>query len=266
MSRARTRVRWGMTTTATFDARNLTRLEALLLEHPIAQHYFQGILYDGQGRPLTELILDSGAGKPILLDGRMIGRLFMIPDGSLVSAVRVTEHQGTPAGIDIRYSNVFLAEDEQNSVIVYRSESGPALWVEALYIRSIMLAADAPPRLITVAFGFMAIAAYRLGFKFISLYGAGRGPLPRADADGLVGYAVWPRFGFDAEVLPVELDRFPDPALRHATTIQDVRKTSPGWWEGHGSGRTMAFDLTPNSRSWSILINYLYIALQEDAP
>jgi len=255
-----------MTITDTFDARNLARLEALLLAHPIAQHYFQGILYDGEGMPLTELLLDSGTGRPLLLDGRMIGRLFMIPDGSLVSAARVGEHQGTPAGVDIRYTNVFIAEDEQNSVIVYRSESGPALWVDALYVRSIMLAADAPRRLITVAFGFMAIAAYRLGFKFINLYGAGRGPLSHVDADGLVGYAVWPRFGFDTDVLPVELDRFPDPAVHHAATIQEVRKASPGWWEEHGSGRTMAFDLTPNSRSWSILLNYLYTALQEEAP
>lgn len=255
-----------MTIPTTFDTRNLARLEALLLAHPVAQTFFQGVLYDGEGKPLTELIIDNGSNSGLVLDGRTIGRLFMIPDGSLVSAFRVREQQGTPAGIDIRYSNVFLSEGEQNSVIVYRSEAGPALWVDALFVRNIMLAADAPRRLMTVAFGFMAIAAYRLGFELITLYGAGRGPLSLAGADGLVGYAVWPRFGFDAEVFPVELDRFPKPALRHATSIQDVRKAAPGWWEDHGSGRTMAFDLAPNSRSWSILLNYLYTALQEDAP
>jgi hypothetical protein len=111
----------------------------------------------------------------------------------------------------------------------------------------------------------MAITAYRLGFTRISLLGAGRGPLPAADADTMVGYAVWPKFGFDAPVAPVELDRFPNRALYRASTIQDVRKAAPGWWEDHGSGRTMSFDLTAGSRSWSILLNYLYTALQKDA-
>lgn len=255
-----------MSSHATFDTQNLARLEALLLAHPIAQNYFQGILYDHHGHPLTELTIDSGTGHPLRLDTSAIGHLFMIPDGSLVSANRVSERHGAPGGIDIRYNSVFLVEDEQNSIIVYSREDGPAIWLDALYVQTMMLATHAPRRLITVAFGLMAIAAYRLGFQVISLFGAGRGPLTHNDEDALVGYAVWPKFGFDAEVLPVELDRFPAPALHHAATIQEVRQAAPGWWEAHGSARAMSFDLRAGSHSWTILLNYLYNALQEDGP
>lgn len=248
-----------------FDTRNLFRLEALLLEHPIAKKYFQGKLYDSLGAPLTELTITRDLDVPFQMNAVTVGRLFMIPDGSMVTAARVQEFADTPAGIDIRSHNIFLASDERNSVVVYRAAEGPAMWIDALYVRSILLARQAPRRLISVAFGFMAITAYRLGFTGISLLGAGRGPLPAADTDAMVGYAVWPKFGFDAPVAPVELDRFPNSALYRTTTIQDVRKAAPGWWEDHGSGRTMYFDLAGCSRSWSILLNYLYTALQEDA-
>lgn len=52
----------------------------------------------------------------------------------------------------------------------------------------------------------------------------------------------------------------------NATTVQEVRKNAPGWWEEYGSGRTMFFQFAANSRSWSILLHYLYSALMEDAP
>lgn len=255
-----------MTMHSTFDTRNLARLEALLLAHPVALNYFQGILYDSSGNPLRELVISDSNGMTRRLDANAASRLFMIPDGSLVSATHVNEMHGNPGGLNIRYSSLFLQDDEQNSIILYHTEDGTGIWIDALYVQSIMLAAHAPRRLMTVAFGFMAIAAYRLGFRFIDLYAASRGPLPHNTEEAMVGYAVWPKFGFDAEILPVELQRFPHRALQRAATIQDVRKAVPGWWEAHGSGRAMSFDLTANSRSWSLLLNYLYVTLQEDLP
>lgn len=249
-----------------FEARNLFRIEALLFAHPLAQAYFQGKLYDGSGQRLATLRIDRGPDKTLLLDAVATGRLFMIPDGSIVTVARVNERADTPAGIDIQSSNIFLADDEHNSVVVYRSEDGPDIWSDALYIRNIMLAPHAPHRLTSVAFGFMAIAAYRLRFKHISLFAAGRGAPGGDHTDAMAGYMVWPKFGFDAPVVPVELDRFPTRALSRAATVQDVRRLAPGWWEKHGSGRSMYFDLTAGSRSWSILLNYLHTALLEDAP
>lgn len=140
------------------------------------------------------------------------------------------------------------------------------MWVNALYIRRFMLAPEAPERLATVSFGLMAIAAYRLGFGRIRLFAAGAGPLNPYDPDHFIGYDVWPKFGFDAPVSPVELNRFPMRELINAGTVQNVIAGAPRWWTAHGTGRTMDFDLTAGSRSWSILLNYLYEALLEDSP
>lgn len=254
-----------MPTDADFDTADLARIEALLLAHRVGRNYFQGYLYDAYGERLTELVIDRHTDVSLTLDEATIGRLFMIPDGSVVSARRVNARSHVPAGLRIQYSSVFHLDREQSSVIVFREVLGPALWIDALHIQSLILAAPAPARLATVAFGLMAINAYRLGFQQIKLMAAGRGPLSWHERNTMLGYAVWPKFGFDAPVVQVELDRFPQPGVSGARTVQDVRHAVRGWWEQHGSSRTMDFDLTANSRSWSILLRYLYNALQEDA-
>ena len=111
----------------------------------------------------------------------------------------------------------------------------------------------------------MAISAYRLGFDHIALYAAGNGPVDPNDPDGFVGFSVWPKFGFDAQLNPAELSAAPSDPLRACQTVQDVIAVDPYWWNMHGRGRDMRFDLTANSRSWTILLNYLYraLALQE---
>lgn len=81
---------------------------------------------------------------------------------------------------------MFIDSDEPNSVIVYRDEIGPAIWIEGLHISQLMLAPHTPHRLATIAFGLMAIEAYRLGFHQIQLYATGRGPLKAAAPDALV--------------------------------------------------------------------------------
>lgn len=195
----------------TFNDRNLVRLEAALLAHPIAEAYFQGRLYDSYGQPLTELNIQRTDVPPLRLDASTAGRLCMIPDGAMVTATRIDDRSDSPAGVNIHYSNIFIQNGLRNSVVVYRSQRGPALWIDALYIRNVLLVPHAPSRLTSVAFGLMAIAAYRLGFEHISLLAAGNGPLRKKIDDAFVGYAVWPKFGFDADVAAVELDRFPTP-------------------------------------------------------
>jgi hypothetical protein len=124
-----------------------------------------------------------------------------------------------------------------------------------------MLAGDTPERLATVAFGLMAISAYRLGFNHISLFAAGNGPIDPDDPDGFVGFAVWPKFGFDAPLDPAELNMAPSEAVRACRTVQEVIAVAPEWWDVHGRGREMHFDLSADSRSWTILLNYLYQSL-----
>jgi hypothetical protein len=140
-------------------------------------------------------------------------------------------------------------------------EEGTSLRIDALYIQRLMWAADAPERLTTVAFGLMAITAYRQGFDHITLFAAGNGPIDSDGPDAFVGFAVWPKFGFDAALHHAELNVAPSEALRACATVQDVVGIDPDWWLAHGRGRDMHFDLTADSRSWTILLDYLYEVL-----
>lgn len=229
----------------------------MLMEHEVVRNYFQGKLYDRYGKRLKGISIGRLLAAPLELDEVNTGRLFMIPVESSVWTHIVRERDGAPAGLDVMSNNFFMAEDEYASVIAYRDEVGAALGVDALHIRRMMLAPDAPKRLATVAFGLMAIAAYRHGFACIVLYAAGKGPIDRSDPDGFVGYLVWPKFGFDAPVAAVELNRAPCSALRACKTVQDLMSVHPDWWADHGSAREMRFDLRAGSRSWRILLNYL---------
>jgi hypothetical protein len=244
-----------------FDRENLSHAEALLTGQEIAREYFQGELYHRDGTRLAGISIEQPDGVTLDLGEAEAGRLFMIPDGSSVWALAVKEQGEAPAGLDVMSNNPFMAEDEMTSVIAYRDEEGTSLRVDALYIRRLMLAADAPERLATVSFGLMAISAYRLGFRQISLFAAGNGPVDADDPDGFVGFAVWPKFGFDATLEPADLNAAPSAALRGAGTVQDVIAIDPSWWTDRGRGQDMYFDLSPNSRSWSILLNYLYEVL-----
>lgn len=251
-----------------FDHANLHPVEALLTSHEIARDFFQGELYHRDGARLGGIMIEQPDGARIDLDEAASGRLFMIPDGSSVWARAVIEHGEAPAGLDVMSNNPFMDEDENTSVIVYNDQQGTSLRVDALHIRRLMLMADAPDRLATVSFGLMAISAYRLGFHHVTLFAAGNGPINRDDPAGFVGYVVWPKFGFDAPLHPAELNAAPSEALRACETVQDVIAIDPDWWTEHGRGRDMRFDLTADSRSWRILLNYLYevFAPQEIEP
>lgn len=252
-----------------FDRDNLSPAEAQLTEHEVARDYFQGELYQSDGETrLGGITIEQPGGATLDLDESETGRLFMIPDGSTVWAREVREHGEAPAGLDVVSNNLFMAEDEYTSVIAFKDAEGTSLHVDALYVRRLMLAGNAPERLATVAFGLMAITAYRLGFEHISLFAAGNGPVDPDDPDGFVGFAVWPKFGFDAPLEPAELNMAPSEALRACRTVQEVIAVDPEWWNVHGRGRDMRFDLSADSRSWAILLNYLYqsLPLQEIEP
>jgi hypothetical protein len=192
-----------------FDRDNLTLAETLLTVHDVARAFFQGELYDRQGARLKGITI-AGPGAPAFEpEEAEAGRLFMIPDQSIVWARVVSEDGEAPAGMAVMANNPFMEEEENSSVIAYRDDEGTALRVDALYIQRLMLAPDAPERLATVAFGLMAIAAYRRGFRHSALLAAGNGPVDPVDPDGLVGFAVWPKFGFDASLHPAELNAAP---------------------------------------------------------
>lgn len=72
------------------------------------------------------------------------------------------------------------------------------------------------------------------------------------------GYYTWPRLGYNSALTQREIALLPQD-LSSARTVLDLLETEDGrtWWLRNGSGRKMEFDLSPDSRSWRILLTYM---------
>lgn len=247
-----------------FLTESVEPLEEFLLSLPIGS-LFTGELYKVSDERFPGLSLEGFSEQPMWLDATSVGRLFMAPDGSTVAALNASEgDDGTPAGVKMISDNEFVQEDEPVTIVAYQDEDGPRVRIDSLHLVRVMLNKDAPARFCTIAFGLMACTAYRLGFTKISLFAGGQGPPPVDLEDGdLIGYFVWPKFGFDAPLLPVDLNRAPA-HIRGCNSVLGVVEADAAWWEGHGRGQEMYFDLAPRSTSWMVLLNYIYTVLLED--
>lgn len=80
-------------------------------------------------------------------------------------------------------------------------------------------------------------SAQKLGVRRIQTVGA-------RSAD-MIGYDLWPRMGFDAELNSRTRQKLPQ-NLQHARTLQDLQATPEGraWWTEHGFTHEMALDLS----------------------
>lgn len=245
-----------------FLKQNVEPTEAQLLALPLGG-LFTGQLYTSATRPLLGLELENFADGTMSLSPAEVGRLFMAPDESIVSVFLLGEQDdGTPAGVNVKSDNDFVEEGSLVEVVAYQDATGPGVRLDSLHLARVMLDQDAPARLCTVAFGLMACTAYRRGFKQITLFAGGNGP-PANDPDGdMVGYLVWPKFGFDAPLVAADLNAAPH--LGHCRSVLDLVRIDSAWWEQHGRGKEMAFDLSPGSQSWNVLLNYLFEAFAED--
>lgn len=248
-----------------FHDREVLPLEAALLTQPLGG-LFSGKLYDTDGAVITGLVLPDMGQAGLNLNAADMGRLFMAPDESEVSVLRLRAQQdGTPAGVNVISSNPFVQEGQDVAVIAYKDVNGNGVRIDAINLKRLMLVEDAPERFCTVAFGLMACTAYRLGFAEITLFAGGRGfgqqPL---DEDDLVGYQVWPKFGFDAPLAPADLNR--DLRFAKCGSVQDVVELDAAWWVANGRGIEMRFDLAPESRSWCVLLNYLHNVFARELP
>ncbi len=79
-----------------------------------------------------------------------------------------------------------------------------------------------------------------------------------SDRVPLIGYKVWPKFGYDAPLKPRQLAELPRD-LQGARTVQDLMNTPGGekWWRDHGDSFQGKFDLKPGSVSLRKLESYL---------
>lgn len=80
----------------------------------------------------------------------------------------------------------------------------------------------------------------------------------RDDPEGMVGYYVWPRLGYDAAI-PGDVAGDLPPTLAAARKISDLMKSEEGraFWKRHGKTTEMTFDLTPGSLSRRALESYV---------
>lgn len=243
--------------------RTVLPIETALLDLALGS-LFSGQLFDPQAEPISGLFLPDMGDHGLVLTAAEVGRLFMAPDFSTISFRNLAERDdGTPAGVHVFSINEFVQPGEQVDVVAYQDVHGDSVRIDALNLSRVMLVADAPERLCTVSFALLACTAYRLGFAEVTLFAAGRGygsaPL---DEEDLVGYQVWPKFGFDAPLVAADLNR--NPLLAHCHSVQDVLAIDAGWWEANGRGMEMRFDLTADSRSWRVLLNYLWTTFYEE--
>lgn len=132
-----------------------------------------------------------------------------------------------------------------------------------LWIEWVMFDDTAPMGIGPCALLRAAEAAARLGLREIRLT-AGGGHGQKLALKGkvwnepMIGYYVWARFGFDAPLEPVMLqETVKHSNLAHCQSVLDIIDADPTWWNDHGDGCEMTFDLSENSRSWQTLQHYL---------
>lgn len=80
----------------------------------------------------------------------------------------------------------------------------------------------------------------------------------RDDENGYVGYAIWPKLGYDGEIPKLYRLRMGFSGLS-IKKFSDLMATSwgPEWWKKNGGTVELSFDLNPGSRSLARLNQYL---------
>jgi hypothetical protein len=214
-----------------------------------------GIRMDGKTLPPGATV-NLGSDPPWLVPVEDFAQLFGVFNNSRV--IYQKDDQGrspfAPAGMYATVINLALIkEGQKNKCGLVNVDGSLGLAFSGLFMDNYMLKSDAPQLLGTVAFGLCAMRAFLLGLDNISLIAAGGAGFDKR----YCGYQVWPKMGFDAEVVPGEFHDGKAPDLAHCKTVLEAVATNPASWDEWGSQRRMTFDLEPGSTSWTTLINYL---------
>lgn len=237
---------------------SLRKLEDMLESHPTAKKITgANLVVDGRQ-------LDSGLVRindNLEVDAETFGRLFMLQDGAVckVSVQKTPSLDEAPPGIYIKSTHDWILDGHENSVGLYSEVSSRAgVFIDGVFVDHIFFNEDRPPQLGAVSFGLLALTAYELGYDEITLLAGGGAPKHSSmwALPDMIGYMVWPKFGFDA---PLEIGETANaPHLSGCRTVNEVRGLDLDWWEKQeGNGRVMTFDLSPWSESWKILLNYI---------
>ena len=239
-----------------FYERNLQHLEEYINGNPLAKQLNGDELHFVGVTESISIIEVNGRNLSI----REFAKIFWLLSSSQVKIKKKNEQSdGTPGGYCVSSVCDFIEKDSTNEIIWYKSVNGDGLFIDALHISSIFFNEVAPEKLATVAFVLMAITAYKLNVHEITLIAGGGVNQEEWVPSDMVGYFVWPKFGFDAPVDPTELQKEDAVHLRKCSTVLEICEEDEGWWRDiGGSGRAMTFNLEPDSESWKALLNYIY--------
>jgi hypothetical protein len=249
--------------TTSYYPSHLAEVHRRLLDDEVVQAYLTGtgIRFDGAELTAADRF-DLPFGEISTLE---FAHLFSVFDGSRVhqQAQKKPSHDDAPPGLYFTVINNRLIQSQhKNRAGLITEEIGTTgLYIDALHIDHFFLnERNTPPRLGTFAFALSAITAHLLGLSHVSLVAAGGKGFNRRH----VGYKVWPKLGFDADLLPGELDGAA--VCDGCQTVQDALAVDPAWWEQNGSQRRMAFDLAADSRSWRKLLPYVRSKVSVEDP
>lgn len=213
-------------------------------------------------RNLARLLGDAAEGKdPVHVAADLAGA------GGLAKSARSITITAEGNTISVKVSGNDIVSMERYLYF----ENGRPSYISNSYFKLAGSAADAMG---LKAFASQVAAARDAGFRQISVNAAGSHA--NVDSDGrfidgdLVGYWVWPRFGYDAGFPHASFNRMP-PAIKEAIlrikpgapaglTFLDVFSSGPEareWWKHNGTGRGMTFELGPESRSLKYLTEYV---------
>lgn len=246
-------------------------IRLVLQETPIGRDRLSG-----QRIRYREAMLDpNGAVSVGVLGGEEMpvidfAHQFAVFNGSRVHEETVTDSiHDRPPGKYLQITNKQVFEQGTHGKFgIYKDDQDETLAVNfnGMIIEEFILQPNTEDNLGTIAFTLCAIQSCLYGIGKIDLTAGGCGKEhPRKDEYNarLYGYNVWPKFGFDA---PLDDDEFHDghvPELKECKTVLDAVEADEEAWKLYGSQRLMTFDLTPNSRSWDKLLNYISPIIKE---
>lgn len=116
------------------------------------------------------------------------------------------------------------------------------------------------------SFALLALTARHYGFRKITLLAAGGSVTHQQDwgqdASIWSGYRFWPSVGFDGPIDPSVWDRMDNGCggkgipPRYGSVMEAFFQDKE-WWQMHGNGGFLSFDLCHDSPSWSALATTL---------
>jgi hypothetical protein len=203
------------------------------------------------------------SNKPIELNGTILdNRTLQILAGCPAGGEVIVTTQSDRIALESRHVEyIENSRKNTNTVEIHADTKGYYLYLDYIWFAK-EPEGRCPPGLGPVALLRMAQMAQELGFHKLELLAAGGTGLKLKGGrwtEPFWGFSIWPRLGFDTPLQPVMLQFIKKnaPHLSNLTNVSEVIEKDRSWWEEHGDGWEMSFDLQEGSKSWQTLQQYL---------